>query len=45
MLFTIFNDAVLKNGLGEFKYYTDNEDTNRVDDLVKYYTEKGFFNE
>ena len=44
MLHTVFNNAVMFNGLGEFKYKTDEEEMNDLENQIKYYKNKGFFN-
>lgn len=43
LLFTVFNSAVLTTGAGEFKYFTDDEATNELEDQIEYYKSKGFF--
>lgn len=43
MRFTIFNNAVLTNGLGEFRYKTDEEEEDELESQIAYYKSKGFF--
>lgn len=44
MLFTVFNSAVLHSGYGDFKYQTDSEASDELEEQIKYYKSKGFFN-
>lgn len=41
MLFTIFNNAVLYNAMGEFKYQTDEEDVDELDMQIEHYKKLG----
>jgi hypothetical protein len=44
LLFTVFNAAALQQGMGGFKYQTDEEEYEEFSTLVDYYKDKGVFN-
>ena len=44
MLFTAINYAALGSGMGGFKYQTDEEESDELDELVDFFTKRGVFN-